>query len=69
MTGATAPSPVVEELKKDLEAVSYQVQPVARGNPMTLRSVTTTNVRHNISYWRAAMSKNLSVDSYQSNSI
>ena len=55
MTGATAPSPVVEEFKKDLETVSLYLQPIAMGNLMTLRSVTSTNVIHNISYSRAAM--------------
>ena len=44
VTGAAARSPVVEELKKDLEAVSHQVQPVAVGNPTSPGSVTTANV-------------------------
>ena len=45
VTGRAAPSPVVEELKKDTESAS-QFQPIARENHMSTGSVTTTNVRY-----------------------
>ena len=45
VTGGTAPSPVVEELKKDTESAS-QFQPIARENHMSPGSVTSTNVRY-----------------------
>ena len=45
VTGAAAPSPVMEELQKDSGAASLQHQAVVRGNLLTPGSVTTTNVR------------------------
>ena len=56
MTGATAPSPVVEELKREVGAASLQLQPIARGNLLMPGSATTTNVRYNNSCWSVSMS-------------
>ena len=45
VTGAPAPSPVMEELKKEAGAASLHLQTVARGNPTSPGSVTSRNVR------------------------
>ena len=45
VTGAPAPSPAMEELKKEAGAASLQLQTVARGNPTSPGSVTSRNVR------------------------
>ena len=46
VTGAPAPSPVMEELKKEAGAASLQLQTVARGNPTSPGSVIFRNVRY-----------------------
>ena len=58
VTGRAAPSPVVEELKKDTESAS-QFQPIARENHMSPGSVTSTNVIYVIFHDRFSHSDNL----------
>ena len=50
VTGAAAPSPVVEELKRKAGAASLQFQTVARGNPMNPGFATSRNVKYDNLY-------------------
>ena len=65
VTGRAAPSPVVEELKKDTESAS-QFQPIARENHMSPGSVTSTNVIYVIFHDRFSHSDNLSCSNFKS---